>query len=133
MIDFNNKPVLKFKAVPIEECESITNEVLIENEKIVACFASMRERLIFTNKRLITLIRIGFSGNKTDFTSIPYRSILAFSIEKHGYDNYAELDIVIKELGKIKFELKGDAEIKNISTISKAIAEHILWFRKRPY
>ena len=124
MIDFNNKPILKFKSEPIDEGNDMVSELLIENEHTVACFASMREKLIFTNKRLITLIRMGIGGNKIDYTSLPYQNILAFSIETHsGFDNHSELEIVIKDLGIIKFELKGDADIQELSRL---IAKHIL-------
>ena len=124
MIDFNNKPTLKFKSASTEEAEYVVSELLIDGEEIIACFTSMREKVIFTSKRIITLFKSGLTGNKADYTILPYRSITVFSVETHGgFDSDAELDIAIKDLGTIRFELKGDVDIKHLS---KLIAEHIL-------
>ena len=125
MIDFNNKPVLKFKSAPIEEAELVIGELLVDNEELIACFTSMREKVIFTNKRIITLIRVGLGEmDAIDYSIIPYKSIIAFSIETHeGLHSEAEMEIVLSELRTIRFELKGDFDIRYLN---KIISEQIL-------
>ena len=124
MIDFNNKPILNFKSVSIKEGELAVDAILIDGEEIIACFAAMREKVVFTNKRIITLTKVGLTGNKTDYTTLPYSGIQAFSIETHGdFDSDADIELVLSGLGTIRFELK---EGSNIQYLCKIIAKHIL-------
>ncbi len=84
----------------------------------------MRDGVIFTNKRIISVNVQGITGSKKDFTSLPYKNIVAYSIETSGtFDLDAELEIYFSSIGKIKFEFKGNADIANIS---KHISQHLL-------
>ena len=84
----------------------------------------MRDRVVFTNKRIISVNVQGLTGKKVDYTSIPYSRIQAYSVETAGFfDLDAELDLFLSGLGKIRFELRGSS---NIVALCKAISEYIL-------
>ncbi len=69
-------------------------DVLVSNEQIVAGFAIIRDKFVFTNKRLILIDVQGVSGRKVEYVSIPYSSIKYFSVETAGtFDLDAELKI----------------------------------------
>lgn len=124
MIDFNNKSIIKLKPIKIEEGEKIVREILIKNEIITAAFTSMRDKLIFTDKRIISINVQGISGKKIDYTSIPYSKIQTYSVETAGFlDLDAELDVTISGLGTIRFELTDTSNIKEICQI---ISEKVL-------
>ena len=54
----------------------------------------IRDRFVFTNKRLILVDKQGYTGKKVEFKSIPYKSIKYFSVETAGrFDMDAELKI----------------------------------------
>ena len=54
----------------------------------------MRDRIVFTNRRLVFVDRQGMTGSKIEYHSIPYRSITQFSVESAGtFDLEAELKI----------------------------------------
>lgn len=72
------------------------NKILAENERIEKAYKLVRDLFIFTNKRLILVDKQGVTGKKTEYHSIPYKSITHFSIETAGhFDLEAELKIWI--------------------------------------
>lgn len=123
MIDFKNG---WFKLSPISkaEGEKAVAPLLIGDEEVIAAFQSVRDKLIFTNKRIIAVNVQGLTGSKIDYTSIPYSRIQAFSVETAGvFDRDCELEIYVSGIGKIKFELRSSFDIR---TFSRAIGKYIL-------
>ncbi len=124
MIDFKNKSVIKLKAVSIDDGHKLVDDLLIDNEYIIAAFSSMRDKLVFTDKRIISINVQGITGSKVDYTFIPYNKIQLFSIETAGMlDLDAEIDVVVSAIGTIRFELSSSSDIKKIC---KKISEKIL-------
>lgn len=121
MIDFSNKPFFKMKLDP--EYSGKVSALLTPNENIISSFKSMRDGVVFTNKRIIAVNVKGLTGSKKDFTSLPYKNIVAYSVETAGtFDLDCELEIYFSALGKVKFEFTGKT---NIVEISRVISEHI--------
>ncbi len=121
MIDFKNG---FFKLSPIDPA-SISDKVtplLIEGESIVAAFKAIRDSVVFTNKRVISINVQGITGRKTDFTSLPYSKVQAYSVETAGtFDRDSELDLFFSgEIGTIRFELKGSYDIRILSRLISA-------------
>ncbi len=124
MIDFNNKGIIKLKGEPIGNGEKAVNELLISGEAVIGSYVSMRDRVVFTNKRIISCNVQGMTGKKVDYTSVPYSKIQCYSVETAGLlDLDAELEIWLSSVGRIKFELSGGA---NIKALCKNISEYIL-------
>ena len=115
MIDFTNKSIIKLKPINVEEGKKLVNDLLIEDENVYFAFSSMRDKLVFTNKRIISLNVQGVTGKKIDYTSIPYSKLQAFSIETSGtFDLDSELDVTISGLGTIRFELSAQTDIRKL-------------------
>ena len=124
MIDFNNKSIIKLKQESSENAYKVVGNQLIDNEEIIAGFASIRDRVVFTNKRIISVNVQGLTGTKVDYTSIPYNKIQLYSVETAGtMDLDSELDIWVAGVGKIRFELSGSTDVVKIS---KVISSFIL-------
>jgi len=122
MIDFNNKAFFKLKQN--NEYAEKVSALLLEDEAVIDSYKSMRDGVVFTNKRIISINVQGITGSKKDFTSLPYKNIVAYSVETAGtFDFDAELEIYFSSLGQVKFEFKGDSEIIEIS---KHISKHLL-------
>jgi hypothetical protein len=78
------------------ELENELQPVLIEGEQIEQAFRLVRDLVVFTNKRLILIDKQGLTGTKTEFHSIPYKSITNFKVETAGtFDLDSELKIWI--------------------------------------
>lgn len=122
MIDFNNKGFFKLKQNS-EYAEKIT-ALLVDNEEIIDSYKSMRDGVVFTSKRIIAVNVQGLTGSKKDFTSIPYKNIVAYSVETSGtFDLDSELEIYLSSVGKVKFEFTGKTSMVEIS---KYISKHLL-------
>lgn len=112
MIDFQNG---FFKLSPVAPA-SLSDKVeplLVEGEYIFAAFKAIRDSVVFTNKRIIAINVQGITGKKTDFTSLPYNKIQAYSVETAGtFDRDSELDLFFSgDIGTIRFELKSGCDI----------------------
>ena len=121
MIDFDNKSVFKLKRD--EKYAAMVTELLMENEEVVGAYKSMRDGVVFTDRRIIAINVQGLTGSKKDFTSLPYKNIVAYSVETSGtFDLDSELEIYFSSLGKVRFEFTGGTSMVEISRwISRAI------------
>lgn len=68
--------------------------LLAPGEALQRAFGLIRDLMVFTDRRLIFVNKQGVTGSKVEYLSIPYRSIVMFSIETAGhFDMEAELRI----------------------------------------
>jgi hypothetical protein len=122
MIDFKNKGFFKLK--PNAEYQDRVAALLLDGEQVLASFSSMRDGVVFTDKRIIAVNVQGITGSKKDFSSLPYRTIVAFSVETAGtFDLDSELEIYFSALGRVKFEFTGRT---NVAEIAKVIGSYVL-------
>jgi hypothetical protein len=124
MIDFKNSSVFKLKPIHIEDAREDFHKFMIEGESIFAAFKSIRDQVIFTNKRIITANVQGITGSKVDYTSLPYSKIQAFSVESSGtLDLDCEIEVYLSELGMAKFEIKGSFDLIKFN---QCISQYVL-------
>ena len=116
MIDFNSGGFFaRLKKVDNDSFGKIINDFLIDDEIVVGAYKSIRDGVVFTNKRIIAINVQGITGKKQDYTSIPYSKISTFSLETAGvFDLDAELELYMSGVGKVKFEFTGSTDVKEI-------------------
>lgn len=124
MIDFNNAYIMKLHPDEKNSFANIISPILVGGEQIISSYKSVRDGVVFTTKRIITINVQGVTGKKKDFTSLPYNKIQAFSVETAGFlDTDCELELWFSGLGKVKIEF---INTLNISEICKLISEKVL-------
>ena len=124
MIDFKNGSIIKLNVTNETGPAQDVQPLLVKNETIIRTYKSVRDYVMFTNKRIIAVNVQGITGKKKDFTSLPYSRIQVFSIETIGhFDLDSELELYFSSIGKIKFEFVGNC---NIADIGKIIGTFIL-------
>ena len=124
MIDFKNASYLKLRPVSDSTFASTITPMLVPGEEIIQTFQSIRDGIVFTNKRIFAINVQGITGKKKDFTSLPYSKIQAFSVETAGVlDLDSELELWFSGLGVVKFEFVAQADV---SKICKMISEKVL-------
>ena len=124
MIDFKNGSVFKLKQVKGDSVEKDIVPLLIEGEQIIGAYKGVRDYVVFTTKRLISVNVQGMTGKKKDFTTLPYSKIQAFSVETAGhFDLDSELDLFYSGLGHVRLEFSGASDIVKIG---KSISSFIL-------
>lgn len=124
MIDFKNAAFLKLKPVEDRTFSSLISPMFTDSEFIIGSYQSVRDGVVFTNKRIVAINVQGITGKKKDFTSLPYSKIQAFSVETAGVLDYdSELDLWFSGLGHVRFEF---IHSTNIAEICKLISERVL-------
>lgn len=124
MIDFDSGSLFKLKPIDQKSMLAPISDFLVDGEEVLNVFKTVRDQLVFTNKRIIAANVQGISGKKVDYTSIPYSKIQTFSVETSGtLDLDCEIDIFISSIGKIRFEIKGGFDIVRFN---KIISSYVL-------
>jgi hypothetical protein len=83
-------------AVDVNDIDGKYGALLLEDERILAAFKTLRDVVFLTNDRLCVINIQGLTGKKVEVTTIPYRSIVRYSIETAGtFDLDADLKVWI--------------------------------------
>lgn len=98
--------------------------ILADGEVLESAFMIIRDKWVFTNKRLIMLNVQGVTGKKREYHSIPYRSITQFSIESAGrFDMDCEMKIWVSSIAEPYCrEFGRNVDVKGIQ---RALVNHL--------
>ncbi len=124
MIDFNSEGFFaRLKKVKNNEFGRMIDDFLIAGEEVIGAYQSVRDGVVFTNKRIIAINIQGITGKKKDFTSIPYSKITTFSLETAGFfDLDSELEIYLSGVGRVKFQFTDATDVKEICRVISEFA-----------
>ncbi|MEG0899258.1 MAG: PH domain-containing protein [Oscillospiraceae bacterium] len=123
MIDFQNAKFFKLNETS-GTFDKLLEPMLADSEMIITTYQSLRDGVVFTNKRIFAINTQGIIGKKKDITSLPYSKIQAFSVETAGtFDIDSELELWFSGLGKITFEFLGR---NNVTKICQIISQYTL-------
>lgn len=124
MIDFTRNSIFKLTPTDPKEGHDDVSMMLTSNEQVLYAFKTIRDKVVITNKRLITINVQGITGKKVDYTSLPFSRVQAFSVETSGtLDLDCELDLWFSELGKVRLEIVGNFDIQ---LLNKTLSNYIL-------
>lgn len=89
--------------------------ILSDEENIEFGYTHTRDKVWFTNKRIVAMDVQGFSGNKKEFRSFPYSKITSFSIETAGnFDGDSDFKIWTGGVGMFQIKFDKKLDIKRI-------------------
>jgi len=102
-----------------QDTEKVAKElesILIEGETVEIAFKFVRDQVVFTSLRLITINRDGLSVSRVKYRSIPYRKIVSFTAETAGLvDLDAELELHLSgNCPPVHISLKGSVPIRDV-------------------
>lgn len=79
---------------PIDKLAGEFAPMLAPGETLQRAFGLVRDLIVFTDRRMIIVNKQGLTGSKVEYLSVPYRSIVMFSLETAGhFDMDSELRI----------------------------------------
>ena len=125
-VNFNQDSVWNLKPIRVDAIKGEVNGLLIGGEEVVMAFQTVRDQLIFTNKRIIAVDVQGITGKRKSFSTMPYSKIQYFSIQTPGFGELipdSELFIMFSNTFTAKFEFKGGVDI---GKIGRMISEYVL-------
>lgn len=123
MIDFKNSDYIKLKKDSSARVKDVA-PLLIPGEEVLGSYTAIRDYIVFTNKRVISVNVQGITGKKKDYTSLPYSKVSVFSVETSGvFDLDSELELYFSGVGMVRYEFTGPSDIV---AIGQAISAYIL-------
>lgn len=119
-------PAELMNMVFVEELKATPPEIekmLVNGEKVIASFKSLRDIGAITNKRIIYFNKQGLIGKKIEAYSIPLKSIHMFSSENAGIIDFTTEFQIWTKVGVMKMSFPKKVDVHNII---KAFSEYIL-------
>ena len=125
-VNFNQDSVFNLKPISNDEVRGEVDGLLIADEKVEFAFKTIRDQLVFTNKRIISIDVQGITGKRKSFATMPYSKIQYFSIQTPGFMELfpdSELFVMFTNGFTAKFEFKGAVDI---GKIGRVLSEYVL-------
>lgn len=108
-----NYPNLKEVSLPQMRRE--VADLFAPGEEAVQCFQTIRDQVVFTNKRVFIVNVQGVTGKKDSYFSYPYSKVQYFGIEMAGIlDADSELLLVFCDGNQLQFDFRSRVDIKRI-------------------
>ena len=126
MINFNGNSVWNLKPISLDDVRTEVTSLLVKGEIIAAAFKTIRDQLIFTNKRIISVDVQGLTGTRKSYSSLPYSKVQFFAIQTPGFGELvpdSELFLSFANGFTAKFEFRGPVDI---GAIGRMISEYVL-------
>ena len=126
MINFADNTVFPLKPIDTAKILNEVTGLLINNEIVLNAYQTIRDQVVFTNKRIICIDVQGITGKRKDFSSLPYSKIQYFSVRTPGFSGAVpncELQLWFNNGFTAHFEISGEC---NIIEIGKSISNYIL-------
>lgn len=124
-MNFNKNSVFSLKSMDINDVHNMIPEMLIPGEEILSAFRTVRDQIVFTNKRIIALNVQGI-GKRKQFTSFPYKNIQFFNVQTPGLMEIvsdAELTLYFTNGFTAVYEFKGNV---NLGELVRTISPYTL-------
>lgn len=123
MMNFSKDSVFNLKQIEKEEINKNVFALLLDGEEIISGYKTIRDQVVFTTKRIITVDVQGVTGKRQELFTLPYSKIQYFGVQTVGFAELipdAELALFFSNGNKAVFEFKGHCDILEIGKIISA-------------
>lgn len=126
MINFNKNTAWNLTPINLNSVHNEVEGLMVNGERPLMAFKTIRDQLVFTNKRIISIDVQGITGKRRSFTSLPYSKVQFFAIQTPGFMELvpdSELFLHFTNGFEATFEFRGNVDIGQIGRI---ISEYVL-------
>ena len=115
--------LVNLNSIPLTAVRGEIPSLLLDDEEIIFAFSTIRDQVIFTNKRIISINVQGITGKKVMFLSYPYSNIEFYGIQTAGAIDFdSELIIKFRSGAILQFDFTKKVDIQEINNlISKRV------------
>ncbi|CAJ1964335.1 unnamed protein product [Cylindrotheca closterium] len=126
MLEYVGSDQSEIDASVVDQALHAGTPILLEDERVLLAFKAGRDMSLFTNLRIMTVDVQGLTGHKVEYTSIPYKSIRAWSVETAGHwDTDTKLNLYTKNrwhIAKVDMDFRtGRCDIAQINRFLSAL------------
>ncbi len=122
MINFSENSMINLQKISNNDINKNAKSLILDNETVIGVYKTIRDQVVFTDKRIMTVDVKGITGKKQEIFSLPYAKVQYFGIQTVGFAELipdSELALFFNNGLKANFEFKGNNDIleigKNIS------------------
>ena len=110
--------VFNLKEIRFDDIRKEIFSLFVQGERAELAFMTIRDQVIFTNKRIIVANVHGIVGKKVAYISYPYSKIQFYGIETAGVlDIDSELILAFNNGSYLQFDFKTQVDIRRINNL----------------
>ena len=125
-MEFREKPMQNLVRIKEKDICKNVQQLLLEDERIVGAYKTVRDQAIFTDRRVFLVDMQGVTGTRQEIFVIPYRKVLHFGIQTAGFGDplqTSELTVCFADGHESRFGFIGQEELL---AVARAISRCIL-------
>jgi len=108
--------IMNLKEISLQSVRPEVPTLLVNGENMVMAFQTVRDQVIFTDKRIFVVNVQGITGKRTSYFSYSYSKVQYFGIETAGVlDIDSELVFAFSNGARLQFDFKSKVDIRKIS------------------
>lgn len=116
--------IMNLKEISLRDVRPEIPTLLVGGENMVMAFQTVRDQVVFTDKRIFVVNVQGITGKKVSYFSYPYSKVQYFGIETAGVlDIDSEIIFAFSNGARLQFDFKSKVDI---SKISMMVSNYIL-------
>lgn len=109
---------MNLKEISLREVRPEVATLMVSGENMVMAFQTVRDQVIFTDKRIFVVNVQGITGKKVSYFSYPYSKVQYFGIETAGVlDIDSEIIFAFSNEARLQFDFKSKVDIHKISNM----------------
>lgn len=103
--------------VDVTDSKDIFSVFLAPDEEIILSYKHIRDKVIFTSKKIICYDVKGLTGSKKEYRIFPYSKISSFSVETAGFmDSDSDFKIWVSGVGIFEIKFAKKINIKELGS-----------------
>ena len=107
---------MNLKEISLKDVRPEVPTLLVSGENMVMAFQTVRDQVVFTDKRIFVVNVQGITGKKVSYFSYPYSKVQYFGIETAGVlDIDSEIIFAFSNGARLQFDFKSKVDIHKIS------------------
>lgn len=108
--------IMNLKEISLRDVRPEIPTLLVSGENMVMAFQTVRDQVVFTDKRIFVVNVQGITGKKVSYFSYPYSKVQYFGIETAGVlDIDSEIIFAFSNGARLQFDFKSKVDIIKIS------------------
>lgn len=118
MLEFEKSIFLSLQLADYDTYSDLLEPYLSPGEEILLTFRALRDGMVLTDRRIITVDVETVTGKKKDITLLPYSIVQAYAIETEGtLDPDTQITIWFRSLGRLRFSFASPSDARQVARL----------------